>query len=147
MWLGCRTPKSEHANVPLWSLKAYHSHRSGGLMQGLYKFVPCHSYHSGQHFHFDLNHECTSSLYFDSLKAERNGEGATTRGDHRPYPFNRGLEERVRSENYTGFGRGKVCLFQLSNSVNETNTYLFLKMKMHWDETGYTAYSWGPLPG
>ena len=73
----------------------------------------------------------TSSLYFDSLKAERNGEGATTGGDHKPYPFNGGLEERVRSENYTGFGRGKVCPFQLSNSVNETNTYLFLKMKMH----------------
>lgn len=39
--------------------------------------------------------------------------------------------EEVTSENHTGFCRGKVCLFQLYNSgANETDTYVFLKMKM-----------------
>lgn len=74
---------------------------------------------------------------FGLTRAERNGEGTTTRGGDKPCPFQRGLEERVMSENHTGFCRGKVCLFQLYNSgANETNTYMFLKMKMHWDETG-----------
>lgn len=76
-------------------------------------------------------------MYFDPLKAERNEQGVTTRGDGKHFPFNRGPEERVLPENQTGFCRGKVCLLQLYNSgANETDTYMFLKIKMHWDETG-----------